>query len=72
MLKLLYLRQSVSDPLVIDICPSEGARNFEQSLGQGGSSQVVSVLDFDSDDPSSNPADAYRFSCKICVWKDQK
>ena len=34
--------------------------------GRGGG-QVVSVLAFYSDDPSSNPAEAYNFSCKICV-----
>ena len=40
------------------------------SLGPGGG-QVVSVLVFYSDDPSSNPAEAYSFFCKICVWKEQ-
>ena len=35
-------------------------------------SQVVSVLAFYSDDPSSNPAEAYSFSVKICVWKERK
>ena len=40
-------------------------------LGRGGG-QVVSVLDFYSDDPSSNPADVHSFFCKICVWKEQK
>ena len=37
-------------------------------MGRGGG-QVVSVLDFYSNDPSSNPAEAYSFFCKICVWK---
>ena len=36
------------------------------SMGRGGG-QVVSVLDFYSVDPSSNPADVYSFFCKICV-----
>ena len=35
-------------------------------MGRGGG-QVVSVLAFYSDDPSSNPADVYSFFCKICV-----
>ena len=39
--------------------------------GRGGG-QVVSVLAFYSDNPSLNPADAYSFFCKICVWKEQK
>ena len=39
--------------------------------GRGGG-QVVSMLAFYSDDPSSNPADIYSFFCKICVWKEQK
>ena len=34
--------------------------------------QVVSLLAFYSNDPSSNPPDAYSFICKICVWKDIK
>ena len=34
--------------------------------GRGGG-QVVSVLAFYSDDPSSNPADAYTFFCKVCI-----
>ena len=38
--------------------------------GRGGG-QVVSVLAFASDDPSSNPANVYSFFCKICVWKEQ-
>ena len=34
-----------------------------KDLGRGGG-QVVSVLAFYSDDPSSNPADACSFFCK--------
>ena len=37
-----------------------------------GAAVVVSVLAFYSNDPSSNPADAYSFFCKICVWKERK
>ena len=33
---------------------------------------MVSVLALFSDDPSSNPADAYSFFCKICVEKNKK
>ena len=35
-------------------------------LGRGGG-QVVSVLAFNSDNPSLSPADAYSFFCKIGV-----
>ena len=45
-------------------------RNREK-LGRGGG-QVVSVLDFYSNDPSSNPAYVSRFLCEICVWKERK
>ena len=46
--------------------------SFEHiSLGRGGG-QVVSVLAFYSNDPSSNPAEAYSFSCKMCVWEERK
>ena len=40
-------------------------------MGRGGG-QVVSMLSFYSDDPSSIPAEAYSFLCKICVWKEWK
>ena len=36
-------------------------------IGGHGGGQVVSVLTFLSDDPSSNPADVYSFFCKIYV-----
>ena len=39
--------------------------------GRGGG-QVVSMLAFYSNDLSSNPAEAYSFFCKICVWKERK
>ena len=38
-------------------------------LGSGGG-QVVSFLAFYSDDPSSNPADAYSFSIKFLFEKN--
>ena len=38
-------------------------------MGRGGG-QVVSVLAFFFNDPSSNPADANIILCKICVWKE--
>ena len=41
------------------------------SVGRGGG-QVVSVLTFNSDNPSSNPTEAYNFFSKICVCKDRK
>ena len=36
------------------------------SMGRGGG-QVVSVLAFYSDDPSSNPAEVYNFSVKLLL-----
>ena len=33
--------------------------------------QVVSVLAFYSNEPSSNPTEAYSFFCKICVLKNK-
>ena len=41
------------------------------TLRRGGG-EVVSVLAFYSDDPSSNPAEANSYFCKICVWKERK
>ena len=40
-------------------------------VGRGGG-QVVSVLAFYSNDPSSNRSEAYRFLCKFFVWKARK
>ena len=40
--------------------------------GHGSGCQLVAVLVFNSDDKSLNPADAYSFFCKNCVWKEQK
>ena len=48
------------------------ANNKSTKIGHGGGGQVVSMLAFYSDDPSSNPTNAYSFFCKICVWKEQK
>ena len=36
-------------------------------LGRGSGGQVVSVLAFYSDDPSSNPAEVYNFSVKLLL-----
>ena len=58
------------------------AKNFQKSpnlvtlatnthrMGRGGG-QVVSVLAFYSDDPSSNPAEVYNFSVKIVIEKNE-
>ena len=40
-------------------------------MGRGGG-QVVSVLAFNSDDPSSNPNEAYSFAVKLCLKKTKK
>ena len=39
-------------------------------MGRGGG-QVVSVLAFNSNDPSSNPAEAYSFFCNIVFEKNE-
>ena len=46
------------------LCAKVAFRN--KSCGGG---QVVSVLAFHTEDPSSNPAEAYSIFCTICVWK---
>ena len=43
-----------------------GRGNNVVSEGRGGG-QVVSVLAFYSDDPSSNPAEVYNFSVKLLL-----
>ena len=40
--------------------------NIQQTLGRSGG-QVVSVLTFYSDNPSSNPAEVYNFSVKLLL-----
>ena len=46
---------------------------LKQLLHEGrGGGQVVSVLAFYSDDPSSNPAEAYSLFSVQCVGKDRK
>ena len=47
------------------------SRQKQVLVGRGGG-QVVSVLAFYSNDPSSNPADAYSFSVEFCFWKEQE
>ena len=46
---------------------SVGLQCLRHILGRGGRGQVVSVLAFYSDDPSSNPADAYSFTVKFVL-----
>ena len=43
-----------------------------RSFGRGGGGQVVNVLAFYSDCPSSNLAEAYRFFCNIFVFENNK
>ena len=38
----------------------------------GGGGQVVSVLAFNSDYPSSNPAESWKVFCNLCAWKERK
>ena len=40
-------------------------------MGRGGGGQVVSVLAFYSDNPSSNPVEAYSFSVNFVVEKNE-
>ena len=55
--------------LQIDVQSVDTSKSFIQGRGGG---QVVTVLAFYSNDPSSNPAEAYSFSVKFCFWKEQK
>ena len=52
-----------------------GPDNVEKAnnkfMGRGGG-QVVCIIAFYSDNPSSNPADAYSFFWEIYVWKERK
>ena len=52
--------------LQIDVQSVDTSKSFIQGRGGG---QVVTVLAFYSNDPSSNPAEAYSFSVKFCFWK---
>ena len=52
-------------------CGRELSIWFYKQLLRGGG-QEVSVLTLYSNDPSSNPAEAYSVFCEICVWKEQK
>ena len=45
---------------------------LKQICGSIRSGEVVNILAFYSDDPSSNPAKAHSFFCKLCVWKEGK
>ena len=49
------------------ICTCNKCTNWRR-----GGDQVVSVLAFYSDDPSSNPAEVYSCFFEICGWKEQK
>ena len=40
-------------------------RSKHECRGRGGGGQVVSILAFYSDNPSSNPGDAYSFSVQF-------
>ena len=55
--------------LQIDVQSVDTSKSFIQGRGGG---QVVTVLAFYSNDPSSNPAEAYSFSVKFCFWKERK
>ena len=44
---------------------------MREHLGPGGDGQVVSVLTFYSDDPSSNAAEGYSFSIKFELVKSE-
>ena len=50
----------------VDAAPIVDIQTMTSSLGRGGG-QVVSVLAFYSDDPSSNPAEVYNFSVKLLL-----
>ena len=67
----LILARSMSAFAMLVINPSLCIEILKNNLdiggGGGNGGQMVSVLTFYSDDPSSNPADAYSFFCEICV-----
>ena len=42
-------------------------RSILKEKGRGGSGQVVRVLAFSADDPSSNPSEVYNISVKILL-----
>ena len=42
-----------------------------QTFKVRGDGQVVSVIAFYSDNPSSNPTEAYSFFCTICAWNNE-
>ena len=44
-------------------------RSKQECRGRGGGGQVVSILVFYSDNPSSNPGEGYSFSEKIVFKK---
>ena len=59
-------------PASFRICICRFKIQIYQEHGGRGWGQVVSVLDFYSDYPTLNPAEAYSFFCKIRVWKELK
>ena len=52
----------------------EWRKNIEikVKMGRGGGGQVVSLLAFNSNNLSSNPAQAYSFSCKFVFEINEK
>ena len=56
--------------IVYGISSRLGCPHNVKQMGRGGG-QVVSLLAFYSDDPSSNPADAYSFSVQIVFEKNE-
>ena len=42
-------------------------RSILKEKGRGGSGQVVRVLAFSADDPSSNPSEVYNISVKMLL-----
>ena len=66
----LILARSMSAFAMLVINPSlciEILKKQSRHWRGGNGGQMVSVLTFYSDNPSSNPADAYSFFCEICV-----
>ena len=81
-LRVLPYKCELKDLVLSNICleganpkiqsKSSDGNNFSKEQGRSGGGQVVSMLAFYSDNPSSNPTEAYSLYCKICVWKDLK
>ena len=66
-----FCRQQPSTRLSNTTHPTDLTKCYFHGVVGRGCGQVVSVLAYYSNHTSSNPADAYSFFCKICVWMNE-